>query len=136
MLFRSATPCCRCYQDANSSHDGSLSTGHANSPKDMLSRLESLVLMGAEIPLLSIQKQIASAIDVIVHLGRLRDSSRRVLEITEITGFERGDIILNPIYCFKEEGEAEGRVIGGLKKMNKLVHRDKLIRAGLGGSID
>lgn len=123
-------------QAFNTGHDGSLSTGHANSPKDMLSRLESLVLMGAEIPLLSIQKQIASAIDVIVHLGRLRDSSRRVLEITEITGFERGDIILNPIYCFKEEGEAEGRVIGGLKKMNKLVHRDKLIRAGLGGSID
>lgn len=123
-------------QAFNTGHDGSLSTGHANSPKDMLSRLESLVLMGAEIPLLSIQKQIASAIDIIVHLGRLRDRSRRVLEITEITGFESGEIKLNPIYCFEEEGEAEGRVIGGLKKINKLEHRDKLIRAGLGGSID
>lgn len=123
-------------QAFNTGHDGSLSTGHANSPKDMLSRLESLVLMGADIPLISIQKQIASAIDIIVHLGRLRDRSRRVLEITEIVAFENGDIKLNPIYCFEEEGEADGRVIGGLQKLNELLHRDKLTRAGLGGCID
>lgn len=123
-------------QAFNTGHDGSLSTGHANSPKDMLSRLESLVLMGADIPLLSVQKQIASAIDIIVHLGRLRDRSRRVLEITEIIGFESGDIKLNPIYRFEEEGESDGRVIGGLQKEHELLHRDKLTRAGLGGSID
>lgn len=123
-------------QAFNTGHDGSLSTGHANSPKDMLSRLESLVLMGADIPLLSVQKQIASAIDIIVHLGRLRDRSRRVLEITEVVGFEGRDIKLNPLYKFEEEGEAKGRVIGSLQKVNKLLHRDKLTRAGLGGSID
>ena len=123
-------------QAFNTGHDGSLSTGHANSPKDMLSRLESLVLMGADIPLLSVQKQIASAIDIIIHLGRLRDRSRRVLEITEIIGFDRDDIKLNPIYQFVEEGESDGRVVGSLQKKNKLLNLDKLNRAGLRGSID
>lgn len=123
-------------QAFNTGHDGSLSTGHANSPKDMLSRLESLVLMGADIPLLSVQKQMASAIDIIVHLGRLRDRSRRVLEITEIIGFDKGDIKLNPIYRFVEKGESDGRVIGSLEKVNELLHIDKLIKAGLRGSSD
>ena len=123
-------------QAFNTGHDGSLSTGHANSPKDMISRLESLVLMGADIPLLSVQKQIASAIDIIIHLGRLRDRSRRVLEITEIIGFDRDDIKLNPIYQFVEEGESDGRVVGSLQKKNKLLNLDKLNRAGLRGSID
>lgn len=123
-------------QAFNTGHDGSLSTGHANSPKDMLSRLESLVLMGADIPLLSVQKQIASAIDIIIHLGRLRDRSRRVLEITEIIGYDSGDIRLNPIYRFEEDGESDGRVMGSLQKKNKLLNLDKLIRAGLRGSID
>ena len=84
-------------QALNTGHDGSLSTGHANSPADMLSRLESLVLLGAEIPLLAVRKQIASAIDIIVHLGRLRDRSRRVLEIAEVLDCREAEISLNPL---------------------------------------
>ena len=118
-------------QAFNTGHDGSLSTGHANSPADMLSRLESLVLMGADIPLLAVRKQIASAIDIIVHLGRLRDRSRRVLEITEVLGCVDGEIPLNPLYTFIESGEKEGRVTGCLQKRNNLVHTEKLKNAGL-----
>ncbi|HCR40917.1 MAG TPA: pilus assembly protein [Lachnospiraceae bacterium] len=118
-------------QAFNTGHDGSLSTGHANSPADMLSRLESLVLMGADIPLLAVRKQIASAIDIIVHLGRLRDRSRRVLEITEVLGYVDGEIPLNPLYTFIESGEKEGRVTGCLQKRNNLVHTEKLKNAGL-----
>jgi pilus assembly protein CpaF len=118
-------------QAFNTGHDGSLSTGHANSPADMLSRLESLVLMGADIPLLAVRKQIASAIDIIVHLGRLRDRSRRVLGITEVLGCVDGEIPLNPLYTFIESGEKEGRVTGCLQKRNNLVHTEKLQSAGL-----
>lgn len=118
-------------QALNTGHDGSLSTGHANSPKDMLSRLESLVLMAADIPLVAVRKQIASAIDIIIHLGRLRDRSRRVLEIVEILGFEEGEIQINSLYTFIEDGEMEGRVKGSLRKVNPLVHKEKLQRAGL-----
>jgi pilus assembly protein CpaF len=118
-------------QALNTGHDGSLSTGHANSPTDMLSRLESLVLLGAEIPLLAIRKQIASAIDIIVHLSRLRDRSRRVLEITEVLDCKEGEISLNPLYLFTENGEVNGRVIGTLIKQNELFHKEKLKSAGL-----
>ncbi|MDF2945160.1 MAG: hypothetical protein K0S01_4018, partial [Herbinix sp.] len=118
-------------QALNTGHDGSLSTGHANSPTDMLSRLESLVLLGAEIPLLAVRKQIASAIDIIVHLGRLRDRSRRVLEITEVRDCKEGEILLNPLYLFVEEGEDGGRVKGTLRKRNELIHKEKLSRAGI-----
>lgn len=118
-------------QALNTGHDGSLSTGHANSPADMLSRLESLVLLGADIPLLAVRKQIASAIDIIVHLGRLRDKSRRVLEIMEILDCKEGEIRMNQLYSFYEEGEEEGKVKGKLTKVNGLVHKDKLFRAGL-----
>jgi pilus assembly protein CpaF len=118
-------------QALNTGHDGSLSTGHANSPGDMLSRLESLVLLGAEIPLLAVRKQIASAIDIIVHLGRLRDRSRRVLEITEVLDCKEGEISLNPLYLFTEVGYENGQVIGSLIKKNELMYKDKLIRAGL-----
>jgi pilus assembly protein CpaF len=118
-------------QALNTGHDGSFSTGHANSPADMLSRLESLVLLGAEIPLLAVRKQIASAIDIIVHLGRLRDRSRRVLEVTEVLDCKEGEITLNPLYFFVEEGEESGRVKGTLRKRNELTHKEKLIRAGL-----
>lgn len=118
-------------QALNTGHDGSLSTGHANSPTDMLSRLESLVLMGADIPLLAVRKQIASAIDVIVHLGRLRDRSRRLLEVTEVLDCQNGEIMLNPIYIFEETGENQGKVIGSLKRTNNLINIEKLIRAGL-----
>lgn len=118
-------------QALNTGHDGSLSTGHANSPADMLNRLESLVLLGADIPLLAVRRQIASAINIIVHLGRLRDRSRRVLEITEVLDCKEGEIELNPLYIFEEEGEDGGRVKGKLNKMNELIHKDKLKRAGI-----
>lgn len=118
-------------QALNTGHDGSLSTGHANSPADMLNRLEALVLMGADIPLMAVRRQIASAIDIIVHLGRLRDKSRRVLEITEVLGLENGEITLSPIYKFQEQGEKEGKVIGALTKENELYYTEKLYRAGI-----
>jgi len=89
-------------QAMNTGHEGSLSTGHANSCKDMLSRLETMVLTGALLPLDAIRQQIASAIDIIIHLGRLRDTSRKVLEISEISGYENGEIKLNPLFVFEE----------------------------------
>ncbi len=100
----------------NTGHDGSLSTGHANSPGDMLNRLETLVLMGMEIPLEAVRQQIASAIDIIVHLGRLRDKSRKVLEICEVGQCERGKIGMYPLFQFCEEREQEGKIIGSLKR--------------------
>lgn len=116
----------------NTGHDGSLSTGHANSPKDMLSRLETLVLMGMDIPLEAIRGQIASALDIIVHLGRLRDKSRRVLEISEVAQVEKGEIVLHPLFRFEEEGEAEGRIMGVLKHTgHSLMNRDKCEKAGI-----
>jgi pilus assembly protein CpaF len=117
-------------QALNTGHDGSLSTGHANSPADMLSRLEALVLLGAELPLLAVRKQIASAIDIIVHLGRLRDKSRRVLEVTEVLDCKEGEIQLNPLYVFEETGEEDGRVKGSLSKVNNIISTQKLKRAG------
>lgn len=119
-------------QAMNSGHDGSLSTGHANSTGDMLKRLETLVLMGADIPLMAVRQQVASAIDILIHLGRLRDKSRKVLEITEIQGIEEGEIKLNRLYSFMETGEdGKGRVLGALKATGALLeHRDKLIAAG------
>lgn len=115
----------------NTGHDGSLSTIHANSPKDTLARLESLVLMAADIPLLAIRKQIASAIDIIVHLGRLRDKSRRVLEIAEVLDCEEDEIKLNTIYRLVERGEEGGRIIGELAKENNLINKKKLLAAGI-----
>ncbi len=119
-------------QCMNSGHDGSMSTGHANSGRDMLSRLENMVLMGMEIPLMAIRQQVASAIDVIVHLGRLRDKSRRVLEITEVLECRDNEIILNPLFVFEEAGEDdEGHIIGKLQKKSELLREDKLKAAGL-----
>lgn len=118
-------------QALNTGHDGSLSTGHANSPADMLSRLETLVLMGSEIPLLAVRRQIASAIDIIVYLGRLRDKSRRVLEITEVLDLKNGEYVLNPIYIFSEKGEDKERIVGALEKVGELKCREKLKRAGI-----
>ena len=118
-------------QCMNSGHDGSMSTGHANSGRDMLSRLENMVLMGMEIPLMAIRQQVASAIDVIVHLGRLRDKSRRVLEITEVLECRDNEIILNPLFVFEEAGEDdEGHIIGKLQKKSELLREDKLKAAG------
>lgn len=118
-------------QALNTGHDGSLSTGHANSAKDMLARLETMVLMGMELPLAAVRGQIASGLDIIVHLGRLRDKSRRVLEITEITGYSDGEIGTSCLYRFEETGEEEGRIIGSLRKENELLHTQKLLAAGL-----
>ena len=119
-------------QCLNTGHDGSMSTGHANSGKDMLARLENMVLMGMELPLTAIRQQIASGIDIIVHLGRLRDRSRRVLEITEIIGCENNEIKLNPLYEFEEAGEnSYGFIIGRLGKKGNLLRENKLRAAGL-----
>ena len=105
----------------NTGHDGGLSTGHGNSPRDMLARLETMVLMGADLPLAAIRSQIASALDILIHLGRLKDKSRRVLWIVEVEGYENGEIGLHTLYQF-EEGE--------LKKRGELKNRRKLQGAG------
>lgn len=119
-------------QAMNTGHDGSLSTGHGNSPQDMLNRLESMVLMGVDMPISAIRAQIASAIDILVFLGRLRDCSRKVLEIVEVTGYENGEIQINPLYRFVEIGQEKGRIQGewqGSKKRLKM--RKKLSAAGI-----
>lgn len=111
----------------------SMSTGHANSPKDMLNRLEALALIGMNMPLLSARKQIASAIDIIIHLGRLRDKSRRVLEIIEVLDIKGEEIQINPLYQFKEMGVSkQNKIIGQLVSTgNTLKKREKLEKAGL-----
>lgn len=120
-------------QAMNTGHDGSLSTGHANSAVDMLSRLETMVLSGAELPIEVVRKQIVSAIDILIHLTRLRDRSRRVTEIHEVVGLKNGEIELNPLFQFVEEGTShEGKVIGALKGTgNRLTRTYKLQMSGL-----
>lgn len=120
-------------QAMNTGHDGSISTGHANSTKDMLSRLETMVLNGANLPVEVIRKQISSAIDIFIHLMRLRDNTRKVVAISEVLGVENGEVILNPLYEFVEEGESEeGKVIGSLKPTgNRLENPAKVHLAGL-----
>lgn len=119
-------------QAMNTGHDGSLSTGHANSVYDMLSRLETMVLSAAELPLDVIRKQISSAIDIMVHLSRFRDHSRKVIEITEVLGVVDGEIQLNPLYIYEEEGvDANGKIIGELQKTdNQLMEVNKLNLSG------
>lgn len=111
-------------------HSGSMSTGHANNPTDMLHRLETMMMMGIELPLIAIQRQVASALDIIIHLGRLRDKSRRVLEIAEVLGVEEGQIRLRTLYEFQEEGMENGKIKGTLVKVEDMVCRDKLLAAG------
>lgn len=111
-------------------HSGSMSTGHANNPADMLKRLETMMLMGIELPFVAIQRQIASALDIIIHLGRLRDKSRKVMEISEITGYEQGNIILRTLYEFQEEGTEDGKIKGRLMKVEELKNTEKLLAAG------
>ncbi|MCD8347837.1 MAG: CpaF family protein [Lachnospiraceae bacterium] len=121
-------------QALNTGHDGSISTGHANSPQDMLSRIETMVLMGMEIPVQAVRRQIASGIDLIVHVGRMRDRTRKVLQIIEILGYdsEKDEILTQPLYEFEEEGsEICERVAGRLQKREELRNRQKLERAGL-----
>ncbi len=117
-------------QALNTGHDGSLSTGHANSPQDMISRLETMVLMGMDLPLAAIRRQIASGIDIIVHLGRLRDKSRKVLEIAEVTDYRDGEVILTPLFTFRETGEQNGKVQGVLEQTQEIMHTGKLLAAG------
>ena len=121
-------------QSLNTGHDGSLSTGHGNSPRDMLSRLETMILLGTDIPIPAIRRQIASGIDLMVHLGRMRDKSRKVLEILEICGYEyqTGEIETRTLFEFQEQGEDEqGKILGCLVRKNELTNRQKLDRAGI-----
>lgn len=118
-------------QALNTGHDGSLSTGHANSAADMIARLETMVLMGMELPLAAIRRQIAGGVDLIVHLGRLRDKSRRILSVSEVVGYEQGEVLLSVLYEFQETGEKNGRVQGIWKKTGELVHTEKLQQAGI-----
>jgi len=119
-------------QAMNTGHDGSLSTGHGNSTSDMLDRLETMVLLGADIPLMAVRKQIASAIDIIIQVGRLRDGRRCVLEISEILGCRDGEIEKNPLYVFREEDITVGS--GKLQKTGAtLIQQKKLVRAGWKG---
>lgn len=118
-------------QAMNTGHDGSLSTGHANSCRDMLRRIETMVLMGMELPLAAVQAQIAAGIDILIHLGRMRDRTRKVLDVMEITGYEEHEICLNPLYRFCETGKGEGKVTGCWKQVGELVNREKLVRAGI-----
>lgn len=104
----------------NTGHDGGMSSGHGNSPKDMLARLETMVLMGADLPLAAIRSQIASALDILIHLGRVGDRSRRVLWIVEVDDYEEGEIQLNELYQFES---------GCLREKGKLKNREKLRRA-------
>lgn len=124
---------CELLSVMNTGHDGSLCSGHANSPKDMLNRLETLVLMGMDIPLPAVRNQIASAIDIVVHLGRLRDKTRRVLEIDEVIGMKEGEVQVQALFSFQEEGQDQnGRVIGKLCRTEcSLLHREKLMLAGV-----
>ncbi len=119
-------------QAMNTGHDGSLSTGHANNISDMISRLETMVLSGAELPISVVRQQISSAIDIFVHLSRLRDRSRRVTEISEVVGMKDGEVLLNPLFRFQERDEREGRIIGGLVQVGKLKQIEKIQMAGLG----
>ncbi|WP_270169240.1 CpaF family protein [Paenibacillus sp. SYP-B4298] len=119
-------------QAMNTGHEGSLSTGHANGARDMISRLETMVLAAAELPLPVIRQQIASALDIIVHLSRLRDGSRKVVEISEVLDVREGEVQLSPLYRFEEEGEQQGKVTGGLVWTgNRLQQNDKLAAAGM-----
>lgn len=119
-------------QAFSTGHEGSLSTGHGNSTKDMLYRLETMILMGMDIPVAAVRRQLASGIDLMIHLGRLRDKRRVLLEISEIDGCRDGEVVLNPIYCFEETGIDEaGKVLGKWKKKNELHHKEKMQRAGI-----
>ena len=126
-------------QAMNTGHDGSLSTGHANSAEGMLSRLETMVLTGsADLPLEAIRQQIASAVDIIIHLSRLRDFSRKCMEITEVTGYRDGKILLNPIYRFREDEHSTLKKVSGqlFRTENKIQNMDKFVMSGIYDYLD
>jgi pilus assembly protein CpaF len=117
--------------DVHFVHDTSMSTGHSNGAKDMVARLETMALSAAELPVQVIRQQIASAIDIVIHISRFRDRTRRVTEICEVAGMEAGEVLLNPLFLFEEEGEQNGLVVGALKRTaNLLVQNDKLEMSG------
>lgn len=119
-------------QAMNTGHDGSVSTGHGNSPKDMITRLETMVLMAADLPLAAVRNQIASALELMVHVGRMRDKSRKVLEISEVRGCENGEVRLEPVFLFRErEGKDRRRVEGELEKVGELKEKEKLRARGI-----
>lgn len=121
----------------NSGHAGSMSTGHGNTARDMLLRMETMLLMGMDIPLSAIRRQIASGIDILVHLGRLRDKTRKVLEVAEITGFSEGEILTETLYEFEEDkNSTKEKVSGSLVKKGELRHVQKLEAAGFGRRAD
>lgn len=111
-------------------HSGSMSTGHANNPYDMLKRLETMMLMGIDLPLPAVQRQIASALDIIIHLGRLRDKSRKVLQIVEVLGYENDRISVNSLFEFREEESENEKIKGSLMKVGELRSKGKLLAAG------
>lgn len=115
----------------NTGHDGSISTGHANSAKDMVSRLETMVLSGMDIPLLAVRKQISSAVDIIVHLGRLKDKSRKVLNISEVIGVRDGEVVLNTLFEYVSDEEKVNQNKGVLRKVNDLINSNKLTSYGM-----
>ena len=118
-------------QCMNTGHDGSMSTGHANSARDMLSRLETMILMGMDLPILAVRGQLASGIDLIVHLGRLRDRSRKVLEVAEVEGMKDGQIALSTLYRFAETGEEDGKITGIWRKEKEISRKVKFEMAGI-----
>ena len=123
--------CIDMLQALNTGHSG-MSTGHANSTVDMISRMETMCLLGADIPIPAVRRQIASAVDLMIHLGRFRDKTRKVVEITEVAGYEHDEIILNTLYRFEETGEKEGKVEGKLVPTgNGPARTDKFRAAGL-----
>ena len=115
----------------NTGHDGSLSTGHANSCEDMVKRLETMVLMGLDIPLVAVKQQIASAVDVIIHLSRMHDGSRKVWKICEVVGMKNGEVKLNTLFEINEYNSALNNARGMFRKVNDLMNIDKLLRAGM-----
>lgn len=121
--------CIDMLQAMNTGQEGSMSTGHSNSGRDMIARLETMCLMAQELPLEAIRRQLLS-INIIVHLGRLRDHSRKVLEIWEIVGMEDGEVQMKLLYVFQEGGEQNGKILGRLQKVGELTHTRKLQMAG------
>ena len=116
-------------QSLNTGHCGA-SSGHSNSPEDMLSRLETMVLMGMDIPLQAVRRQMASGIDIIVHIGRLRDKSRKVLKMVEVLGYDGNEIQLQTLFEFREKTVENGRIKGEWIKVNEIQNKEKLLEAG------
>lgn len=116
-------------QSLNTGHCGA-SSGHSNSPEDMLSRLETMVLMGMDLPLQAVRRQIASGIDIIVHIGRLRDKSRKVLKMVEVLGYDGTEIKLQTLFEFQEKKVEKGRIKGEWVKVNEMQNKEKLLEAG------